>query len=177
MDRLLVPLKGIIPWGAAVVAALFAYQSLLGQVAIQTDLAAAMGSVAGSVKEVRGLTAQTAEALAPLGQVTVQLRAVNGDLGQIVQDLGAINGALGGLNQGQAALAGTLSQLNTNLEAVGQGLAAVDSRNRALLARSQSLASATGAQANAVDELAALTIQSVDALRTLNKRLRFLAEF
>lgn len=177
MDRLLVPLKGIVPWGAAVVAALFAYQSLLGQVAIQTDLAAAMNSVAGSVREVRGLTAQTAEALAPLGQVTVQLKGVNGDLGQIVQDLGAINGALVGLNQGQGALAGTLGQLNVNLEAVGQGLTAVDSRNRALLGRTQSLAGATGAQANAVDELGMLTIQSVDSLRTLNKRLQFLAQF
>lgn len=177
MDRLLVPLKGILPWGAAAVAALFAYQSLIGQVALQTDLARAMGSVATSVKEVRGLTAQTAEALAPLGQVTDQLKAVNGDLGQIVQDLGAINDALVGLNQGQASLAGTLGQLNTNLEAVGKGLVAVDGRNQAMLGRAQSLASATGAQADAVDELGMLTIQSVDALRVLNKRLRFLAEF
>lgn len=176
MDRLLVPLKGLIPWGAAAVAALLAYQSLLAQVALQTDLAAAMGSVASSVKEVRVLTAQTAEALAPLGQVTVKLQAVNGDLGQIVQDLGAINDALVGLNQGQAALAWTLGQLNTNLEAVGKGLTAVDERNQTMLGRAQSLAKQTGAQADAVDELGLLTIQSVDSLRTLNKRLRFLAD-
>lgn len=177
MDRLLVPLRAALPLGAGLVAALIAYNALIGQVALQADLAGAMGSVATSVHEVRLLTAETAQALAPLGRVTADLRKVNQELTQIVEDLTAINGALGDLNQGQATLAGTLGELNVNLEAVGSGLAAVDLRNQALLSRTQSLATATGAQADAVDELAMLTIESVDSLRVLNRRLAFLAEF
>lgn len=177
MDRLLVPLKGLIPWSLAVGGALIAYQALMGQVALQVDLGTAMSSVATSVREVRSLTAQTADSLAPLGTMTASLKGVNADLGAIVQDLGAINGSLGGLNQGQAALAGTVGQLNTNLAAVGEGLAAVDKQNRSLLARTETMAGATGAQAGAVDALSSLTTQSVDALRTINRRLKILERF
>jgi methyl-accepting chemotaxis protein len=174
VDRLLVPLKGLIPWSLAAGGALIAYQALLGQVALQVDLGAAMSSVATSVREVRILTGQTANALSPLGTVTTSLKGVNADLGAIVQDLQAINGALGGLNQGQTGLAGTVGQLNNNLAAVGQGLADVDKQNRSLLARTEAMAGATGAQAGAVDALSSLTTQSVDALRTINRRLKFL---
>jgi hypothetical protein len=177
VDRLLVSLKLVLPWTLAIGSALFGYRALLGQVGLQSELATAMSSVATSVHEVRLLTVQTADALAPLGTMTASLKGVNQDLGAIVQDLTAINGSLGSLNQGQVALTGTVAQLNTNLTAVGQGLSSVDKQNRSLLARTESMAGTTGAQANSVDALTALTTQSVDALRTINVRLKILQRF
>lgn len=177
MDRLLVPLKSLIPWSLALGGALVAYHGLMGQVALQASLAGAMSSVATSVHEVGALTAQTAAALGPLGTVTTNLKGMNSDLETIVADLRVVNTSLTSLNQGQGALATTVGQLNQNLSAVGQGLASVDKQNRSLLARTEGMAVATGDQARAVDALSSLTLQSVDSLRTINRRLKFLQRF
>jgi septal ring factor EnvC (AmiA/AmiB activator) len=177
VSRLLRPVTSGLPWAVALVAAVIAYQSLLGQVALQVDLAHAMQGVATSVRSVRSMTEETAGALAPLAQVTGQLRGINGELKTIVQDLGAINQSLVGINHGQAALTGTLTNLNQQLAAVSDGLAVVDRTNRALRERTESLAGQTGEQAGHVEALAGLTRRSVDALRTLNDRLGFLRQF
>jgi septal ring factor EnvC (AmiA/AmiB activator) len=161
----------------ALVSAAIAYQSLLGQVALQADLARAMQGVATSVRSVRSMTEETAGALAPLAQVTDQLRGINGELKVIVQDLGAINQSLVGINRGQAGVTGTLTKLNDQLVAVGDGLTMVDRTNRALRERTELLAGQTGEQAGRVEALAGLTRRSVDALRTLNDRLGFLRQF
>lgn len=162
------------PWGGAAVAAFFALQSMLGQVAIQSDLNAAMQGVLGSVRQAGALTRETAVALRPLANTAATMEAMNSQLRITSGDLGEINATMGRLAGQQEAVVARLAVLNERTGGVVEALGAIDRQNREMYGTSAALTRQTYGQAGALNELSGLTGVAIEQLRKLNRKFAFL---
>jgi uncharacterized phage infection (PIP) family protein YhgE len=166
-----------VPWVLALVALVSTCASLLGQAAIGADLNRAMEGVHQNVKAASELTLETARALAPLRTTSDSLRQMNGSLVTIGADVGLMNDALIRLADKQRAILAGLGSLNGRMSDLMSDLTAIDARNVSMLRTNQGLAEQTEGQAGSLDSLADLTDESIQHLRTVNRRFAFLRQY
>lgn len=169
--------RAFVRWAPAVIGAVALFlmlRSMLGQVAIQSELNLAMTGVLENVREARLLTRETAEALAPLGRATAALERMNGRLRAMTGDLKEMNATLEGVVKTQDGMLSGLGSLNERTALLPGVLGEIGSLNAGLLLANQEISRQASGQASALQRLAALTDQSVSYLRSVNRRLSFL---
>lgn len=169
-------LRGL-PWLIAAGAGLSTVGGLLAQVETTEQLNVAMGGVSRNIAEARQLTAETADALAPLASTTDTLAAMNQRLRGMADDVQAMNGSMERMSAGQEAILTRLGMLNQHMGNVVTELGAVNARNRSLLSANTALAAQTEGQVSATGKLSRLTGEGITYLELMNRRFSFLRQF
>lgn len=165
------------PWALAAAAGVFTLWALLAQVETTEQLGAAMQGVKANVAQAKELTAETARVLAPLAHTADTLAAMNKGLEATVGDLKAMNESMGRVLVRQEGVLTRIDSLNSHTGTLVTDLAAVDTKNQALLGAARAMTVQTAGQAASIEELAGLTGTAITYLGRLNDRFAFLAQY
>lgn len=163
----------LVPWLVAAAAGAVLVSSLFAQVRLQASLHTAMRGVLANVTDAGVLTRRTARAMAPMVKTTRTMGTMNERLRRTRSDLIHMNETLERILGHQRAMLVRVGAINRTTAGVAQTLGAIDGQNRALLHLTVQLSNHADGQAAAIAQLSALTADSINHLRTINRRLAF----